>query len=226
MNHILGNFWKEVLLGKTFWRATLFEFSANFFKDKGDLNDENNVLELGGTVSSSHQRTFPIKWKMEYCDYVDGVGRDGNKMKYVFDANEIFPIEDDKYDGCVAYNTFPNIKDMPHGIKEMLRISRKFIIFTVPFVAPHGHHPYDWNRWTEDGAKYFCEQLKKDGLAKDYKVLPIAGLFGCIANLLDLMNKFIITRLPIYVICRLGDRFISPRIKTTCPMQFLVYIQK
>ncbi len=218
----LGHFWTEVIRHKkTFWRATLYEFTKRFFANNPTLQSSHNVLELGGSIKASHQRALPESWRMSYADQ-----ESGPNVTHVFDANGPFPIEDGAYDGSIAYNTALHIRDLDNMVQEMLRVSKTFVLFTIPFVAPIAHHPVDWHRLTEAGANAYCQTWKERGLIDSFEVLPIGNMFGCVANILDLINKFRITRVPAYALCRLGDRWIASRVKTTCPMQFLIYMKK
>jgi hypothetical protein len=54
-------FVKEILRGKTLYRAFLSAGLIKLFQDENWLNDQFSVLELGAEPAS-HQRTFPKSW--------------------------------------------------------------------------------------------------------------------------------------------------------------------
>lgn len=212
------SFVKEVLRGKNLNRAALFSVLEKVFHDEKWLSGAYSVLEIG-EEKASHERTYPIGWKRVNSNYkkIDGVD-------IIIDANERFPIENEKFDGVTMFNVLYLVDDYLNCLKESLRVSKKFVIFNIPLISNIARHPVDMNRFTEDRLISLISILKSSGV-KDWRIVPIGGSFSSAVVLVDVYLRFRIIRLPIYLLARMLDK-IDLRFGYSCPTQYLVILKK
>ena len=209
------HFLKEIVKGKTVGRATLSATLKDFFVGDDQLDQNFNVLELGGE-SASHQRVLPKKWKL----FKSNVNKTGNP-DYIFNANEEFPFEAKKFDGVVCFNTLYAIENQENCLRESLRVSKKFVIFNAPLISGLAPHPTDFHRYTRQG----LEKVLKDIDAKSYEIVPVGGSFTSGVSLIDNYLRYRIIRIPFYLLAILLDN-LDKVTKRECPIQYIVIIKK
>lgn len=213
------NFIKEVLRGKTLFRAMLFIGLKELFSREKDLNQPLKVLELG-SEPSSHQRAFPAAWQVSSSNI-----KPGAKIDFWLDAGQKFALADNSYDGVAIFNVLYLINNYRQCLNEALRVSKSFVIFNIPLVAALAPQPNDFNRFTFDRIKEILVGLKQGVPSINYQIMPLGGSFTSAVNAIDVYLKFRIIRLPVYLLARLLDR-LDPKIKRQCPTQYLVLIRK
>jgi len=211
----LKHFLKEVVKGKTIGRATLSATFKDVLEKNNWLNQDFNVLELG-SESASHQRVFLKKWKV----FKSNVGNIG-KPDYIFDANEKFPLESNKFDGVICFNTLYAIENQENCLKESLRISKKFVIFNAPLISGLAPHPHDFHRYARQG----LEKLLKDMGIRSYKIVSVGGSFSSGLSLIDNYLRYRIIRIPFYLLAIFLDN-LDRVTRRECPIQYIVVIKK
>lgn len=216
---MLFTFIKEVLRGKTLFRALLFIGLKELCGREKDLYQPLKVLELG-SEPSSHQRAWPVAWQVSSSNI-----KSGAKIDFILDADQKFPLADRGYDGVAIFNVLYLINNYRQCLREALRVSKSFVIFNIPLVAALAPQPDDFNRFTFDRIREILAGLKQGGSAMNYQIIPVGGSFTSAVNAIDVYLKFRIIRLPVYLLARLLDQ-LDPKIKRQCPMQYLVLIRK
>lgn len=215
----LKQFLKEIFKGKNIGRALLFASLKDLFGREPWLGGNFLVLELGH-IKASHQRSYPLSWKIKISDY-----RPSDNLDYVVDVNKKFPFAPGFFDGVALFNVFYLADDYVNCLTESLRVAREFVIFNSPLISGIAKHPTDLNRFTEDKLNRLLEKLRSEQALKEYKIIPIGGSFSSAINLIDVYLRYRIIKIPFYLAAILLDR-LDKMVKINCPMQYLVLIKK
>ncbi len=135
-----------------------------------------DVLDLGGTKGSGYHNLFK-GWSTISTANIGG-DRD-------IDCNleNIFPIENEKYDCVLLINTLEHIYNTKNVLSESFRVLKKGgqIVIAVPFLIPVHPSPHDYWRFTRDTLR----QLLDDEQFTDIVIKETGdGPFGAAATMI------------------------------------------
>lgn len=127
------------------------------------LNLSGRVLDYGGGSRTNYSKMID-GWARPGADFsYESVNIDpATQPTFLINPGEKIPIEADRYDAVLAFNTFEHIYDLTETLEEVARVLKTngslFII--VPFIyCVHGH-PNDFSRHT---ASYWTRKLSETG---------------------------------------------------------------
>lgn len=212
------DFLKEIIRGKTLFRAMLLVALKDIFLKDSSLQGPKSVLEIGGQ-RASHERTYPATWQVTNSNY-----QKFEKVDIVVDANKLFPLKSGSFDGVTIFNTLYLVDDYMNCLKESLRVSKHFVLFNIPLISLLTPHPVDMNRFTYDRLENMMHSLKNSGLT-EYSIIPLGGLFTSATCLLDPFLHFRAVRIPVYILAKILDK-VARSSKYRCPSQYLVVMKK
>lgn len=175
-------FFKEIWMGKSVSRALQFSFLSTFFKSS-EFDRAIEVLELG-SQPSSHMRTYPKSWTVRSSN-ISSIK--GIELDYILDANQSLPFEGKTFDGVIAMGVFYTLEDPMFTITECLRVSKYFLLFSVPHISAIARDPLDLHRYTEDGIRSI---IKKISNSTSCNIVPIGGTFTSALSLVEPFLRF------------------------------------
>lgn len=144
------------------------------YKKLSSLSLDGSVLDLGGNVDSEYHALIKGGHKITSVNVDPKHGCD-----LVFDIQEHFPIENEKFDAAISMNVFEHIYGFQNAFSETFRVLKKGGTFV--FATPFMHHihgcPDDYMRYTNST----LEKILKVNGFKDVNIQEIGfGVFSLI----------------------------------------------
>ncbi len=130
------------------------------------------ILDLGGNLSSEYHNLIKGNHTVTTVNINAEYGCD-----MVFDIQETFPIESEKFDAVLSMNVLEHVYGFDNVISETFRVLKKggTFIFAVPFMHHIHGSPDDYFRYTRSAIK----KMLKEHNFTDIEIQEIGlGLFS------------------------------------------------
>lgn len=186
---------------------------------------EGAILDLGGNANSEYHSLIKGNHTVTTVNINSKYGCD-----MVFDIQETFPIESEKFDAVISMNVLEHVYGFDNVISETFRVLKKggALILTVPFMHHIHGSPDDYFRYTRSA----IERMLKDHNFADIKIDEIGiGLFSVFyqssAGMFPGFTKVVFKNLALFIdsiLFRLSGRYrdVSKRI----PLGYFITARK
>ena len=136
------------------------------------LTVNGTILDLGGNLNSEYHTLIKGKHMVTTVNINPEYACD-----MVFDIQEKFPIESEKFDAVLSMNVLEHVYGFDNVISEAYRVTKKggVLIFSVPFMHHIHGSPDDYFRYTRSA----YERMLNDHNFTDIEIQEIGlGLFS------------------------------------------------
>ncbi len=147
------------------------------------LNLTGRVIDLGGHKSSSYFSLLKTKNPVEVVNLdstQDGVHKTSSKADYVFDLENLFPLESESFDNILCINVMEHIYNYNNLLAESFRILKRggATYFSVPFFFNVHSSPNDYFRYTRSAlVRIFEEHGFTDVVVTELGEGPCSAVF-------------------------------------------------
>lgn len=119
------------------------------------LEINGSILDLGGNTNSEYHSLLKGNHSVSTVNISNKYGCD-----MVFDIQEKFPIESEKFDAVLSMNVLEHIYGFDNVITETFRVLKKggIFIFAVPFMHHIHGNPDDYFRYTRSALEKILEE--------------------------------------------------------------------
>ena len=140
-----------------------------------NLSFSGNVLDFGGGLKSPYGTLMKGDFRIESINIDSSI-----EPTYLVESGEVFPIEDEKYDFVVSFNTLEHVYDPLFALGEIFRVLKAggVAYIAVPFIFRIHAHPDDYLRATPS---WWIESLKRTGFIS-CEISPLVWGRGITAN--------------------------------------------
>lgn len=114
------------------------------------------ILDLGGSVNSEYRNLI----KGNHAFTAVNIDADKYKCDMVFDIQETFPIESEKFDTVLSMNVLEHVYGFENVISETFRVLKKggTFIFATPFMHHIHGCPDDYFRYTRSALERMLQK--------------------------------------------------------------------
>ncbi len=125
------------------------------------LTVDGAILDLGGNLNSDYHAILKGKHTFTTVNINPQYGCD-----LVFDIQDIFPVEDEKFDAVLCMNVLEHVYDFNNVISETFRVLKKGgrFICAVPFMHHIHASPDDYFRYTRSAIEEMLKENKFENI--------------------------------------------------------------